>query len=73
MSLSWDLTKLLNCKCFPCSVVNVLSSCCAAGQVPCITVFHHRRGIFSSACLARKHEICCANHELAVVPKSQLC
>lgn len=34
MSWSWDLTKLLNCKCFPCSLVNVLSSCCAVVRYP---------------------------------------
>lgn len=55
MSLSWDLTKLL--KCFPFSVLNSLPSCCAAAQVTYITMFCNRRGIFSSACLARKHEI----------------
>lgn len=34
MSWSWELSKLLSCKCFPCSALNVFSSCCAAGQVP---------------------------------------
>lgn len=40
------------------SVLNLLSSCSAAGQVPCITTVSQSRGIFSSVCLARKHEIC---------------